>query len=169
MENLHFIPNNILIKSFKELTKYKDDYQYYLNYIYKNYRGFQPKTLINANILIDIIYYLLFNTFHTYISKPKKKRVYVSLSLSLFLSSIITFFSALSFSSIAFLQLNSIAFLLIPIGPPCSLPHQQEHSRSCLMIMKVVFSTRNHYKEVLVALISSGCVLFIYIYIYIYM
>ena len=40
MENLHFIPNNILIKSFKELTKYKDDYQYYLNYIYKNYRGF---------------------------------------------------------------------------------------------------------------------------------
>ena len=34
MENLHFIPNNILIKSFKKLTKYKDDYQYYLNYIY---------------------------------------------------------------------------------------------------------------------------------------
>ena len=46
MENLHFIPNNILIKSFKELTKYKDDYQYYLNYIYKNYRGFQPKSTI---------------------------------------------------------------------------------------------------------------------------
>ena len=46
MKNLHFIPNNILIKSFKELTKYKDDYQYYLNYIYKNYRGFQPKSTI---------------------------------------------------------------------------------------------------------------------------
>ena len=26
-DNLHFIPNNILIKFFKELIKYKDDYQ----------------------------------------------------------------------------------------------------------------------------------------------
>ena len=34
MNNLHFIPNNILTKFFKELTKYKNDYQYYLNYIY---------------------------------------------------------------------------------------------------------------------------------------
>ena len=25
--NLHFIPNNILTKYFKELTKYKNDYQ----------------------------------------------------------------------------------------------------------------------------------------------
>ena len=37
MENLHFIPNNILTKYFKELKKYKNDYQQYLNYIYKNY------------------------------------------------------------------------------------------------------------------------------------
>ena len=38
MENLHFIPNNILkIFFFKELTKYKNDYQQYLNYIYRNY------------------------------------------------------------------------------------------------------------------------------------
>ena len=37
MDNLHFIPNNILIKFFKELTKYKNDYQQYLNYIYRNY------------------------------------------------------------------------------------------------------------------------------------
>ena len=37
MDNLHFIPNNILTKFFKELTKYKNDYQQYLNYIYKNY------------------------------------------------------------------------------------------------------------------------------------
>ena len=66
------------------------------------------------------------NTFHTYLKTQKK-------SLHLSLSSIITFFSSLSFSSIAFLQLNSIAFLLIPISPPCSLPHQHEHSRSCLM------------------------------------
>ena len=27
MDNLHFIPNNILIKFLKKLTKYKNDYQ----------------------------------------------------------------------------------------------------------------------------------------------
>ena len=27
MENLHFVPNNILIRIFKQLTKYKNDYQ----------------------------------------------------------------------------------------------------------------------------------------------
>ena len=39
MDNLHIVPNNILTNFFKELTKYKNDYQYYLNYIYiyKNY------------------------------------------------------------------------------------------------------------------------------------
>ena len=37
IDNLHFIPNNILTKIFKELTKYKNDYQQYLNYIYMNY------------------------------------------------------------------------------------------------------------------------------------
>ena len=37
MDNLHFIPNNILAKFFKEITKYKKDYQQYLNYIYKLY------------------------------------------------------------------------------------------------------------------------------------
>ena len=36
-DNLHFIPNNILTIFFKELTKYKNNYQQYLNYIYKNY------------------------------------------------------------------------------------------------------------------------------------
>ena len=34
---LHFIPNNILTKFFKGLTKYKNGYQQYLNYIYRNY------------------------------------------------------------------------------------------------------------------------------------
>ena len=34
MDNLHFIPNNIVTNFFKELTKYKNDYQQYLNYIY---------------------------------------------------------------------------------------------------------------------------------------
>ena len=33
MKNLHFIPNNILTRLFKELTKYKNDNQYYLNLI----------------------------------------------------------------------------------------------------------------------------------------
>ena len=37
MDNFHFIPNNILTKFFKKLIKYKNDNQYYLNYIYKNY------------------------------------------------------------------------------------------------------------------------------------
>ena len=37
MDNLYFIPNNILTNFFNELTKYKNDYQQYLNYIYKNY------------------------------------------------------------------------------------------------------------------------------------
>ena len=37
MKNLHFIPNNNLTKFFKELTKYKNDYQYYLNYKYISY------------------------------------------------------------------------------------------------------------------------------------
>ena len=37
IDNLHFILNNILTKFFKELTKYKNDYQQYLNFIYRNY------------------------------------------------------------------------------------------------------------------------------------
>ena len=37
MDNLHFIHNNIFTNFFKELTKYKNDYQQYLNYIYRNY------------------------------------------------------------------------------------------------------------------------------------
>ena len=36
MDNLHFILNNVLTRLFKELTKYKNDYQQYLNYIYRN-------------------------------------------------------------------------------------------------------------------------------------
>ena len=43
MDNLHFLPNNILTRFFKELTKYKNDYisivfKFYIYiYIYKNY------------------------------------------------------------------------------------------------------------------------------------
>ena len=38
MYNLHFIPNNIFTNFFKELTKYKNDYHQYLNFIYRNCR-----------------------------------------------------------------------------------------------------------------------------------
>ena len=37
MDKFIFILNNIYTKFFKELTKYKNDYQYYLNDIYRNY------------------------------------------------------------------------------------------------------------------------------------
>ena len=37
MNNLYFIPNNILTKIFKELTQYKNDYQQYLNYVWELY------------------------------------------------------------------------------------------------------------------------------------
>ena len=37
IDNLHFTPNNILTIFFKELTKYKNYYQQYLNYIFRNY------------------------------------------------------------------------------------------------------------------------------------
>ena len=37
MDNFHFIPNNILTKFFKKLIKYKNDNQYYLNYIQELY------------------------------------------------------------------------------------------------------------------------------------
>ena len=50
MDNLHFIPNNILTNFFKGLTKYKNDYQQYLNYIY-------------IYIYIRIILYILLYTF----------------------------------------------------------------------------------------------------------
>ena len=39
----------------------------------------KKKILIDANILIDLIYYPLFNTFYIYISKPKKKSLCLSL------------------------------------------------------------------------------------------
>ena len=32
-----FMPNDILTKFFKDLPKYKNDHQQYLNYIYRNY------------------------------------------------------------------------------------------------------------------------------------
>ena len=54
MDNLHFIPNNILSNFFKELIKYKNDYQYYLNYIY-----------IYIEIILCILLYI-FKCIHTY-------------------------------------------------------------------------------------------------------
>ena len=46
MDNLHFIPNNILTIFFKELTKYKNDYQQYLNYIYYTYKNYVMHLII---------------------------------------------------------------------------------------------------------------------------
>ena len=40
MDDLHFVPNNILTRIFKELIKYKNDYQQYLNYICRNFLFF---------------------------------------------------------------------------------------------------------------------------------
>ena len=54
MDNLHFIPNNILTKFFKKLTKYKNDYQQYLNYIY-----------LYIKIILCILLYI-FKCIHAY-------------------------------------------------------------------------------------------------------
>ena len=40
MDNLHFIPNNILTNFFKELTKYKNDYQQCFNYLWELYYAY---------------------------------------------------------------------------------------------------------------------------------
>ena len=53
MDNLHFILNNILTNFFKELTKYKNDYQQYLNYIY-------IYIYIHIYIYIQELYYVFF-------------------------------------------------------------------------------------------------------------
>ena len=58
MDNLHFIPNNIFTNFFKESTKYKNDYQQYLNYIYS-----QKKIYIE--IILCILLYI-FKYIHTY-------------------------------------------------------------------------------------------------------
>ena len=55
MDNLHFILNNIITKIFKELTKYKNNYQQYLNFIY-----------IYIYIILYILLYI-FKCFHAYV------------------------------------------------------------------------------------------------------
>ena len=49
MYNLHFIPNNIFKFFFKELTKYKNDYHQYLNYIYI-YKLYYASYCISLNV-----------------------------------------------------------------------------------------------------------------------
>ena len=56
MNNLHFILNNIFTKFFKKLTKYKNDYQQYLNYIY---------IYIYIGIILCIVLYT-FKCIHVY-------------------------------------------------------------------------------------------------------
>ena len=53
------------------------------------------------------------------------------------------FFSALCFSSIDFPQINSIAFLLIPISPPCSLPHQHEQIKNKTLLLNIFYCPSN--------------------------
>ena len=48
MDNLYFISNNIFINFFKELTKYNNDYQQYLNYICKDQRIQRPKPTLSS-------------------------------------------------------------------------------------------------------------------------
>ena len=61
MDNLHFIPNNILTKIFKELTKYKNDHQQYLNQLtkYKNdHQQYLNYIYIYMNYTMHLIVYL---------------------------------------------------------------------------------------------------------------
>ena len=55
MDNLYFIPNNILTIFFKALIKYENDYQWYLNYIY-----------IYIWIILCILLYI-FKCIHVYV------------------------------------------------------------------------------------------------------
>ena len=59
MDSLHFIPYNILTRIFKQLTKYKNDYQQYLNYIYRNY---------------TLSFYIYFKCIYIYILIGKTKK-----------------------------------------------------------------------------------------------
>ena len=75
MENLHFILNNILTKFFKELTKYKNDYQQYLNYIYKSYYA---SYCISLNVFMhihEITSQFILNVTHVNKFKSEKKRL----------------------------------------------------------------------------------------------
>ena len=56
MDNLHFIPNNILTIFYKELKKYKKDYQQYFNYIY-----------IYMNYITHLIVYFLSVSMHMHV------------------------------------------------------------------------------------------------------
>ena len=85
MDNLHFIPNNILTNFFKELTKYKNDYQYYLNYIY-------------IGIILCILLYI-FKCIHAYARGYKLvlNRVMVGCYISIYWSLILRHVSHLIF------------------------------------------------------------------------
>ena len=50
LDNLHFISNNIFTKVFKELTKYKNDYQQYFNYICKDSICNDPNMVLSSHV-----------------------------------------------------------------------------------------------------------------------
>ena len=67
MDNLHFVPNNILIRIFKELTKYKNDYQWYLNYIARNYTMPLNVYILNISMHMHGLQTSLYTYIHTHI------------------------------------------------------------------------------------------------------
>ena len=60
MDNLHFLPNNILTRFFKELTKYKNDY---ISIIFKLY--------VYMNYTMHLNVYLLSISMHTHENSEK--------------------------------------------------------------------------------------------------
>ena len=59
MDSLYFIPNNIFIRLFKELTKYKNDYQQDLNFIYRNYIISLSVSMYKHEVTSQYIYIIL--------------------------------------------------------------------------------------------------------------
>ena len=75
------------------------------------------------------------------------------------------FFYALSFSSIDFPQINSTTFLLIPISPECSLPHQHEQIKNKTLLLNVFYGPSNKKLNLIIKCIIPQKVLFLYLFV----
>ena len=71
MDSLHFIPNNILTNFFKELTKYKNDYQQNLNYIQELYYESYCKSLSISMHMHEVTSQYIY--IYIYIGKTQRK------------------------------------------------------------------------------------------------
>ena len=80
MDNLHFVPNNILIRIFKQLTKYKNDYQQYLNYIGRNYTMPLNVYLLNISMHMHGLQASLYTHTHTHINKQNLEKSPIRIS-----------------------------------------------------------------------------------------